>query len=640
MAKQGLYTLDDELMGFIELKDTHLPIMKVGVIDHLDNLVKEFPIPKDALLMDNTETGLASRVKLALGLNDIGEVESTSIASQVSTIFAPYTPKKEEDPTDKEETDSDNKQTNPTDKIEKVYPNEVAKQIMQDIDLIVMSDTQTFCIYNNGIYEDIGGIGTAAPLRKLVRETFHNLYILKNPGQAEEDFEYFVGDKQVRETLTYIQDTTWTPREDVDKCYYNIVVNNGILNLKTGELRPHTPKEYHTVKLDIEYDPDKEITPEFKRFLETTFKGNEYQIDVIQEMFGYCLYRKYTQELFFMCYGTGEDGKTALLNGLRCMLGQDNISSTSLHDITHPRNDYALYGLYRKMANICGETGKSGIKDTSNLKIVTGRETIRSRDLRQSFIEYRNYAKLIFAMNHPPEIDDFSDAFKRRLVFIEFKNKFKKGNKETVESIEDTFTTPEGLTGMLTWAIEGLQRMLRNGKISHQDSHARKGQNYEMISRPFVYFVRECVVVHPETEISRDELMCEYTKFAALNNLPIPTRRTFKNDMEDAFTEECIRCSDARVGSQRGYKGITIKKTETEQTAVTEGEGRCTELINKDLLNFITTYYEDGVVNNAGEAAYNFGRKYPGHRQEFGTDYIIETIEKHAEQGTFTLNRY
>lgn len=521
-------------------------------------------------------------------------------------------------------------------KKEQVYPNEVANRIIEEMDLIVLRDTQTFNIYKDGIYEDIGGISNASQLRKHVRNTYHDMFIEKNPHVADmDDFEYFASDKSVREALSYIQDTIWIDREEMDKKYCEIVVKNGILNLETGELKPHSPKEYHTVKIDVTYDPEVSISPEFENYLKSTFKGVEWEIDVVQEMFGYCLYRKYTHEYFFLNYGTGEDGKTALMNTLRALLGNENVSSTSLHDISHPRNDYALYGLYRKMANICGEIGKGAIRDTSNLKIATGRETIRTRDLRQSFIEFNNYAKLIFAMNHPPEFDDFSEGLKRRIVLIEYPNKFKKGAKGTINSIEDTFTTPESMTGILNWAIEGLRRLLKNGIISHSRTNAENGINYDKKSRPVVYFVRECIDIDANDRITKAELHQAYVEYAQRNNAVIHTDREFTQLFENTCEEEGINLGKViRIGSKTGYRGIKTKEcVEMVQDKLVSGDEKDTAQLNIDLVNFLNSEYPNGVIDNAGAAGYNFGKKYHGYVEEHGYDYIIKLAEKHSQRG-------
>ena len=39
---------------------------------------------------------------------------------------------------------------------------------------------------------------------------------------------------------------------------------NGIVNIDTGELRPHTPAEIYTSKLNFNYDPNAKLSPDWK----------------------------------------------------------------------------------------------------------------------------------------------------------------------------------------------------------------------------------------------------------------------------------------------------------------------------------------------------------------------------------------
>ena len=56
---------------------------------------------------------------------------------------------------------------------------------------------------------------------------------------------------------------------------------------------------------------------------------------MIQELFGYTLYRGYDVSVVFILFGTGRNGKGVLLKLLRKMVGTENITSRKLQELTN-----------------------------------------------------------------------------------------------------------------------------------------------------------------------------------------------------------------------------------------------------------------------------------------------------------------
>ncbi|AKB61365.1 DNA primase/helicase, phage-associated [Methanosarcina mazei SarPi] len=310
---------------------------------------------------------------------------------------------------------------------------------------------------------------------------------------------------------------------DVDNTPNRIVVKNGILDVETGILYPHTPAELHTIKIDINYDPNAKVTADFEKYQETTFKGVEKEIPIVQEMLGYCLYKKYFLEKFFFLIGDGKNGKSVLMNIMTRLLGDKNTTSMTLHDICHPRDQFVLIGLRGKLANVCGETGNELIKNMGNLKKATGRDKIRARDLRQSAVEFYSFAKLIFSMNKPPEIEDSTTGSKRRFMLIDFPNKFGKELTDDFEAdkqLEEKLMSEESMTGILTWAVEGLKRIIQNGDFTDTRTEAEMAIIYDKKSNPIRYFVQENINANYNGKIYDAEMFEAYATFAKENKLP------------------------------------------------------------------------------------------------------------------------
>ncbi len=448
-----------------------------------------------------------------------------------------------------------------------------ADYITKTKNIVTFSDNGEIRAYADGIYPSKK---IDYELQKIIADTALRLFGCR----------FLTG--QISNTLDRIKYITAVDRESFDSDKYTIVLRNGVLNLKNMEFLPHDPKHKYMSKIDVQYDPRyTEVSESFEYYLRSTFAGCESQIDVIQELFGYCLLKEYTFEHFFFMIGGGANGKTTLMNILSKLIGESNISNLSLHDIIKPRDDHVLCDLYGKMVNICGEIGTGKIYDSRNLKIVTGRDKIRTRQLYQESFSFYNYAKIIFSMNEAPVIEDFTDAFKRRVVIVDFPNQFNKGEEGTRTDIEAECTTEESLSSILNWAISGLKRLLENGVFSDQKSNALKGLAYDMKSNPIEYFVQDRVVDDVDGYLLKVDVLEEYVSYAKKNNLPILTKTKFNLRFIDACKnigiETKIKQLSPSIDKSRPSVYINIGFREPER------------LENKELERDVRTFYSNNL---------------------------------------------
>lgn len=386
--------------------------------------------------------------------------------------------------------------------------------------------------------------------------------------------------KNAEQVLKRVKTETSISAEELNKDPERLVVKNGILDVKAKVLYPPNAAEKHIIKSNVTYDPEKQLSEDFKNYLDTTFKGVEWEIPIIQEMIGYCLYKAYPLEKFFFLIGDGGNGRSTLLNLIEKLLGKDNTSSLDLHDVCNPKDTSTLLGLHGRLANLCGETGTEDITNLGKMKKVTGRDTIRARDLYKSWIEFKSFSKIIVSMNQPPHIEDGTRGRKRRLVHITFPNKFIEGQNAD-GSLEAKLFTEDSLSGVLNWALEGLARIFQNGKLSDERSEAQMTLEYERKSTPIKYFVMDHVdTVCGSGDLLQDdnafklsmvresEIIQAYTKYAQKKGLPSLTETGI---MGKLYTE-CLNagyrisksrlqyqyCKDHKCPRENYFKGIEL----------------------------------------------------------------------------------
>ncbi|MEL7664093.1 MAG: phage/plasmid primase, P4 family [Methanosarcina mazei] len=402
-------------------------------------------------------------------------------------------------------------------------------------------------IYDNGIYQTCKNKYTA---NNLMVEIAGDMGLILTPSQ-------------IKDALEMVKSKT--PSEEITTPLNLIPVNNGVLNIDTMTLEDYSPEKVFLSKYPINYNPEAGKPIKFMRMLETTFKGSEEQIPIVQEMFGYCFLRSYYIEVVYFLIGSGGNGKTLLLNILSALLGgSEHCSYLSLKELAEPKNENMLYDLFGKSANVCGDTGKQKLKETDILKKATGNDYIRARRLYKESFNFKNYAKIILSFNRLPEVEDFSDGFKRRLCQIEFNNKFVDGAEGTNKNLEKEIIESGELEGVFLWALEGLKRLLKNSKLSNNKSASIKGLEYSRKSNPMHYFVRECIEEKPNNFVKKSELLEAYTKYANYNRMPQLTAQEFKKELIkecediDIYTKE--KRNQSLESRPYGFVNIAIDK--------------------------------------------------------------------------------
>lgn len=299
--------------------------------------------------------------------------------------------------------------------------------------------------------------------------------------------------------LKYIQNSTKTPRGEVirylellcsNKKITNpkyIVFNNGVYDLETKELLEYSPKYIIKNKIPHNYNPDA-----YHELLDKTLNKiccNDKKLRyVIEEMIGYTLLRRNELGKSFILTGDGSNGKSTLLDLINELLGEDNISSVSLKELSDRFKTFQLDG---KLANIGDDISNEYIQDNSTFKkLVTGEKVNVERKGRDPY-DFKNYSKLIFSANELPRINDLSGGLKRRLVFIPFNAKFSKRDEDYDPFIKDKITTPAALEYLLKIAIDGLYRIINNNSITSSEVCDKVWEEYEAINNPVVSFIEE-----------------------------------------------------------------------------------------------------------------------------------------------------
>lgn len=380
----------------------------------------------------------------------------------------------------------------------KVCPPLVGENILKKFNFKTARDNEEIYVYENGVYNNSGGT-------KIKEEVVSLLGTQYKRGHAEE-------------VISWIKGMTYVDRDSPDEHLINL--KNGVYDLKERKLLEHSPQYFFLNQLGVEYNESAKC-PNIISFLEDIV--GEDDIPVLQEFFGYCLYRDYPIHKAVMLTGSGSNGKSTLLNLLTLFLGKDNISGVPLQSLDSQR--FAVSSLYGRLANLYPDLPAKALKNTGIFKMVTGNDMIEAEKKYGGRFSFRNYAKLIFSANKVPEVEDDTDAFFRRWIIINFPRQFTDEDKDPF--ILEKISTDEEMSGLFNWALEGLERLTTRGSFTHSKSTDTLRDQYERMSSPILAFVKDCLVQDSSGIISKDEVYATFIEYCEFMSLPTKAKNVF-----------------------------------------------------------------------------------------------------------------
>lgn len=301
--------------------------------------------------------------------------------------------------------------------------------------------------------------------------------------KASENYTNISSSEKIARLLPqFRQINGWDTKENL------FAVQNGVINLTSGELEGGNPDDFITLQSPIIYNK-KATCPLWEKFIFEAFDSDLDVCHYVQKALGYSITGSNKEQIIFIGYGTGSNGKSTMLRILLKILGdyghtapRSTFQSNKFNDQT---NDIAQ--LPGKRFVSWSETRMSSSLDEEKLKAMTGGENQRARFLNHEFFEFQPVLKLWMFFNHKPTARDDSLGFWRRIRVIPFNHVFDGTDKNI-----DVKLSAE-LPGILNWLIEGCL-MWQNEGLSEIPEIIKEASNqYQEESDPLTSWMMEYV---------------------------------------------------------------------------------------------------------------------------------------------------
>lgn len=246
-----------------------------------------------------------------------------------------------------------------------------------------------------------------------------------------------------------------TPSElDTHRLLVNL--RNGVYDLNTSRLLPHSRTYLITRGMEIDYDPQA-VCPKWADFLVAVLDQNSDLLKYIWKAVGYSLSGDTSEQCFFFLHGnTGNNGKSTFMETLLDLFG-DYAQQTPTETLMAKMGDAGISNDIARLKDArivaAPETEDGKRLNEGLIKRLTGQDRIAARFLHQEFFEFKPEFKVWMTGNHRPDIRGTDDAIWRRVALIPFQVTIPKEqrNPRLKEELH------EELPGILVWAIRGYE---------------------------------------------------------------------------------------------------------------------------------------------------------------------------------------
>ncbi|SDC07307.1 phage/plasmid primase, P4 family [Shouchella lonarensis] len=315
--------------------------------------------------------------------------------------------------------------------------------------------------------------------------------------------------------------SSYVPVEKREFDQHEMLLNcsNGVVDLTTGEVKPHDKNLYLTQMTDVEYDPDA-ICPTWLNFLKTIIVDKSGKTDTetlgyLQKAFGYALTGSTKEQCMFFFHGGGKNGKSTLVSTLQEVLGDYGKQADSKTFVKKKHEgvstDIAMLDGSRFVAVSESEEGQQ--LDESLVKQLTGSDSVTARFLFKDNFTFKPSFKIFFSTNHKPIVKNDDEGIWRRVHLIPFNAYIPPKNRD--------FDLPQKLkaelSGILAWMVRGALKWQKEG-LEKPEMVEQSTRVYREEMDILAPFIDELCIKHTEAKIEAKALHGHYKDWCFKND--------------------------------------------------------------------------------------------------------------------------
>lgn len=400
-----------------------------------------------------------------------------------------------------------------------------------------------------------------ADVQRLGKATIRSIY-----GEAErangEEFRKAIG-KHARDSekaarrqamLALAQSEIGMPvlPTELDADPWALNCQNGTINLRTGELRPHRREDLLTKMTSVEYCADARHDL-WDRYLIDATGGDTELSAYLQRAVGYALQGTVTEKAFWFLYGPPDGMKSTFIDAVSAALGDYAAAAsftTWLVQTNTGGNRGDLVSL-RGTRLVCSVEVRKGARfDEAIIKAITGGDELKAAAKFEAEITFRPSFALWLAANDAPVIRDDDEGAWSRVRRVPFENPLPKGRQDP--QMREKLKASDVRAAVLAWAVQGCLMWQRDG-LGTCSAVERSSAEYRAEMDRLAGFFEERCVFGPVERVETSTLRIAYESWCRENGVKAPV-----NAKEFAKRLGERDCAPTKTNGKRYWSGLRL----------------------------------------------------------------------------------
>lgn len=327
---------------------------------------------------------------------------------------------------------------------------------------------------------------------------------------------------------------------------------SGMLDIETKEMKDHHPDYGSRCQIPCSFDwKYLDEAGRFNRYLDEVFPEKEsVKRSILCQFAGYCLINSCRYEKMLFLRGEGANGKSKFIDAMIAMVGEDNVANLP---IDYLGKRFMNQVLQEKMINLATETMSNEPIQTETLKAAVSGDYIQAEGKYGDPFKFRPHAKFIFSINRDPIIPDKSHGWERRIIIVNFNQKFDGKNRDT--RLREKLQNEKD--GVFMWSLLGLQELQEQDGFELEKDVLSDTEEFYKSLNPFMLWVEEKCDLGDGDWVYATDLFDNYKDWCKSSELRKLGRPNFYGMVKALPGVVKLRA----IGEKRrpGFTGITLK---------------------------------------------------------------------------------
>lgn len=347
--------------------------------------------------------------------------------------------------------------------------------------------------------------------------------------------------------------------EQLDRDPWLFTVENGTLDLRTGEVRQQKRDDYITRLCPVSYDPDA-IDQRWVDFLALFTAENADLAAYLQRSAGYAMTGLTKEDAVWMFAGPGSNGKSTFTAAIQSLLGSySRPLPFELFLSSHSdKRKWSLAETSQCRLVVCEESEEGRRFNASLVKQVTGGTPIEAERKHGTPFFFLPQFKVWFITNNPPTVSDTDHGFWRRLHLVLCEKAPVKPDLDLKPYLQGD---PVARAAILAWAVAGAKAYAKDG-LKPPESVLLANKAYRNEQDPLRPFLLENCILEEGAQMATRELMAHYDRWADDSKLRSKLSQkaiSLRLGALGVQTADVWIYSSSLGKSIRGYAGIRMR---------------------------------------------------------------------------------